>query len=660
MGEASVGKRKVFHVLVSIDEAIERLEKKGALRTLGVEEVELENSLGRVLAEDIYAPIDYPPFDRSEVDGYAVSLKSVEGVDELHPKKLKVVGRVVIGEAPSIAVTENVAVLIDTGAMIPRGADGIIMEEYTERVSSDEIIVYRSIAPGENIAFAGSDIAMGELVLMRGTRLGYKEIGTLAALGIKRVKVFKKPRVAVLSIGNELQPPGTALELGKIYDVNGYMITSLLRSRGFDAHYYGILPDNEEAVYNAVLELIKSHDVVVTSGGTSAGLEDVTYKVFERVGEIVVHGLRVKPGKPTVIAVTQNGKILFGLPGFPFSALSIATALLIKVLTKLEGEEVRYGTVKAISTFKVRKDIGRTWFVPVILSKIGERTYAILVPSASGSVGVLLKIDGIAVLSEEKDYVEEGEVINVIKVWDRSSSLTIVGSHDVLLPSILSRIGIANDASISFVGSFKGLELVKKGYVDISPIHLLDPETGEYNVPFIQRDETLRSRVALIRGYRRRLVLAFKRGNPKGISGIEDILRNDVRFVNRNRGSGTRMYIDKLLKDLALKLGKNFNELVKSINGYWYEVPTHTGVAAAIAQGRADTGVCTEYAAILYGLDYIPLTWEYYDFAINLQSLEKEQVKRFIDGLKSGEVKEFINSFRGYEAPPDIGSKICC
>jgi putative molybdopterin biosynthesis protein len=570
------------------------------------------------------------------------------------------VGKVSIGEVPKIVVEGNSAVVIDTGAVIPKGADGVIMEEYTERIAQNEVIVYRSITPGENVSFAGSDVALGELVLKKGTRLTYREIGILAALGISSVKVFKKPRIVVVSIGNELQKPGTALALGKIYDTNGYAVSALLKQYGFNARYYGILPDNEEVVYNEIAALLQSYDVIVTSGGTSAGEEDVVYRVFERLGTVLVHGLKVKPGKPTVIAVSREGKILFGLPGFPFSALSVAILLLSRILERLEGFETKRRLVWALSTFKVRKDIGKTWFTPVALSSVGGKIFAILLQTSSGSVSTLLKADGIAILHEGKDYIDEGEEIEVVSLDGELKEATVIGSHDTLLPMLLTKLGIIDKVSLGFVGSYRGLQLMKKGYIDVSPIHLLDPVTGEYNVPLIKSDGELRSKAMLIRGYRRRLVLAFEKGNPKNIKGFEDLLRHDIRFVNRNRGSGTRIYIDKILEDVAKKMGQSFLEIVKRVNGYWYEVSTHTGVAAAIAQGRADAGVCTEYAAILYNLDYIPLTWEYYDFLINIQSMNKSAIRKFIDGLRDSLTRSIINSFRGYEASSDTGSKLCC
>jgi len=659
--DPNVVDRRIFHRLVSLEEAIHILESEGILKPIGIEEVDLLESYGRILAEDIYAPIDYPPFDRSEVDGYGVMVKSVEGADELNPIELTVKGSINIGEAPSIAIDLGEAVEIATGAMIPRGVEGVVVEEYTERIDGRKVLVCRSVYAGENIAYAGSDIAIGELVIPRGTTLTYSEIGVLAALGIRRVKVFKSPKVFVISTGNELIEPGKSLDIGKIYDSNGYLIVSLLKMMNIDVKFYGIVKDNEEELYKVIVDALKEYDIVVTSGGTSAGLEDVVYRVFSRVGRIVVHGLKLKPGKPTVIAVSNNGKLLIGLPGFPFSAVSNALLLLIPIIKKIMGSSEQNIFVKAKIGNKIRKDIGRKWFVPVVLNKVASEVYAIPFSYSSGNISVLIKADGIALLPENRDVIDEGEYVDVLPLSNRAIEGIIMGSHDILLNEILNRSGLLNRFRVISIGSYNGVELIKKGYIDIAPIHIFDETEGLYNIPLFKKDKILREKAFLVRGYERRLVLAFRPGNPKNITSFEDILRKDIRFVNRNRGSGTRAYIDYVLRKLAEKLGVSFSDLVRRINGYRYEVSTHSGVAAAIAQGRADIGVCIEYAAIIYNLNYIPLSWESYDFIVSKDSYKsKEVVKAFLNALRNSGIKDIINSTKGYRASEDIGGIICC
>jgi len=656
----AVSDRKIFHRLVSIDEALDLIAKEGVVKIIGVEEVRIDESLGRILAEDVYAPIDYPPFDRSEVDGYAVSVGSVKGVDDIHPVELKVIGKVSVGEEPKYSVNVGEAIEIDTGAIIPKGADGVVMEEYIDRIDSKRIIVYRSIYPGENISFAGSDIALGELIISKGTKITFIEIGVLSALGINRVKVFKKPRVLVISTGNELIEPGEKLALGKLYDINGYLITSLLKTLNVDVVFHGIVKDDEELLYKILSEQLGSYDIIVTSGGTSAGEKDVVYRVFNRLGKIIVHGLKVKPGKPTVIALSKNGKLLIGLPGFPLSSLTHTLLLLRRIIEKITGVENGNNIIKAFITSKFRKDIGRTWFIPTVISKINGKIYAIPLTVSSGSISVIMKVDGIAIIPENIDVVDEGAIVDVYLIREYNREGIIMGSHDIVLSELIHAMNLHKRVTHISIGSYKGLELIKKGYIDIAPIHIFDPVSSSYNINVIKNDEVLKREAVLVKGYGRRLVLAFRKENPKNIKGVKDIVRDDVRFINRNRGSGTRAYIDFLLNNIAIEMGKSFNELIQGINGYNYEVSTHNAVAAAISQGRADVGICIEYAAIKYKLDYIPLTWENYDFVILRKSIEKPVIRDFITMLKEAKIRSIIQKYNGYKIYEDTGDVICC
>jgi len=630
-----------------------KIEQYITLSPRGVERVKLEDALGRVLAEDIYAPIDYPPFDRSEVDGYAVIASDTYGADELNPKRLKVVGRSLVGGIPEGEVAPGTAYEIDTGAPMPRGADAVVMEEHVWR-KANEIAVFRSVYPGENVVHSGSDISLGELLFRRGEVVTPAHIAVMATLGMDSVLVYKQPSIAVISVGNELTPPGQKLGLGRIYDTNGYHITALLRKHNFRAEYFGIVRDNVEELKSKIVQLLADYDVVVTSGGTSAGLGDVVYKVFESLGKIAVHGVRVRPGKPTVIAVTDNGKILFGLPGHPFSAYAIAHKILVPLLRQLSGAAHSSKIIKVRLTETVRKSVGFAWLIPVVLSKIDGEFFAIPVRTASGSVRMVWLLDGIAELPEELEIVKEGAEIDVDVISEDISDTMVAGSHDIILADLLYAAGVLDEVKLLSIGSYAGLDLIARGYIDVAPIHLYDADTGVYNVPYLERLGV--KNVVLVKGYSRRLVLAFQRGNPKNIRGFTDILRPDVVFVNRNRGSGTRIYIDYVLRRLAEKLSEDFEDLKSKIRGYYYEVPTHNAVAAAISQGRADAGVCSEYAAVVYGLDFIPLTWEEYDFAVNIRSLNKRSVRSFIDFLTSESARKIIESRPGYRAPKDLGS----
>jgi len=645
--------RRIFHRLVSLDEARRVLENLVAGVSIGVEEVPIEGAVGRVLAEDVHAHVDYPPFDRSEVDGYAVRASDTYGADEDRPVRLRVVGSIEVGSEPKIEVGPGEAVEIATGAPLPRGATAVVMVEHTRRVNNGFIEVYRAVAPRENIALAGSDISKGELVAPRGHVVRPIDLAIMAAVGIRRVKVFKRPRIAVVSTGNELVEPGNPLPLGCVYDVNGFSITALLRSWGADAVFVARVGDDELEVSKLITELARSYDMVVLSGGTSAGLGDVVYRAIERAGKIVVHGIRVKPGKPTVIGIVE-GKPVVGLPGFPFSALCIALYLLRPVIASLCGYRARSRRIRVELVRDVVKRLGRAMFIPLALRARGERVLALPIPYRSGNVSTLARADAVAMAPEDVERIPAGTVIDAELIEDLSDRIAVVGSHDIALIEILHRAGIIDETRLVWLGSLEGLRVISTGFSDIAPTHLVDEVSGVYNKPFIER-MGLKDRVVLIAGYRRRLVLAFARGNPKNIRGFEDLLRDDVLFINRNRGSGTRFFIDRALREIASKLGTSFGEVVKRVRGYEYEVSTHSAVAAAIASGRADAGVCIEYAAVQHGLDYIPLAWEEYDFAVLRESLNDPRVARFIEYLRSDECRELLRSLRGYEPHPRMG-----
>jgi len=408
--------------------------------------------------------------------------------------------------------------------------------------------------------------------------------------------------------------PAGKLDYGKIYDYNGYAVTAYLRSLNLVVDYAGVLPDDEGVLEHTIRSSIDRYDIVVTSGGTSAGVGDIVYRVIDKLGEVLVHGLEVKPGKPTVVGVVNN-KLVVGLPGFPFSAASRAVTLLRYIVDRLSGVETPstwYG-IRARIAQRIRKDVGKDLYVPVVLVNKGTGFVAIPIQHRSGNISTMLRANAFAVIRRGIEIVDEGAEVDVVLLRYEIPEAVIIGSHDIILQTIVSKAGILSRCRFIPVGSLAGLINISKGYGDIAPIHLLDPDSKTYNVKYVKQY----SNVVLVAGYKRKLVLAFRHGNPKNIKGLEDVLRTDVRFVNRNKGSGTRVFIDIALNKIAENIGMSFEEFTSKIRGYTYEVSSHTGVAAAIAQGRADLGVCIEYAARLYGLDYIPLTWEEYDFAIN-------------------------------------------
>ncbi|MCJ7783161.1 MAG: molybdopterin-binding protein, partial [Desulfobacterales bacterium] len=329
--------QKVFRELLSVMEAKRLLTEHFVPQPVGVETLPVESCFGRVLSSDIEAAIDVPPFDRASMDGFAVHAEDTFGAEEDQPISLKLIGRIGAGENPSISIENGEAAEISTGAPIPKGANAVVMVEYTWQ-NNESVRVYRAVSPGENIMAAGSDIMAGELILRKGDFLTPRETGVLSALGVTAVQVFRKPSVAVISTGNEVISPGAVLEYGKIYDINSRSIADSVSECEGVPFFLGIVGDEKAAIRLKIEEGLRRSDVVILSGGTSAGVGDLLYRIIDEIGKpgILVHGVSVKPGKPLIIAVV-NGKPLFGLPGYPTSALMMFTIFVQSILREMAG-----------------------------------------------------------------------------------------------------------------------------------------------------------------------------------------------------------------------------------------------------------------------------------------------------------------------------------
>lgn len=407
----------MFRKLLSLDEAKKRIAEVFPAKPLGIQEVPLLKAVGRVLAEDVASPLNVPPFHRSTVDGYAVRAEDTFGAEEDNPVVLKLAGHVDAGEIPSLNVEKGNAVEIVTGAPLPANSNAVVMVEKT--VEKDgKIFVYRPVAKGENIMKMGSDIRKDELVLKRGNVLSSRELGVLAALGFKRVKVFKQPKVAVVSTGAEIVEPGKPLPPGKIYDINTYTLTAAVLESGGKPVGFGIVPDDDVKLLKETLKkAMDAVDIVVTSGGVSVGPKDVVPKIVAQLGKpgLVVHGVAVKPGKPATVAVVSN-KPLFSLPGHPTSSLLMFHLLVRPILFKMSGKKEKlFATVKAVATEKLFSARGRRTFITVALSRDSAgRWLASPVPTGeSGAIMTLARADGYVELKETQQFIEAGEEVTV-------------------------------------------------------------------------------------------------------------------------------------------------------------------------------------------------------------------------------------------------------
>ncbi|MEM2387184.1 MAG: molybdopterin-binding protein [Candidatus Bathyarchaeia archaeon] len=405
----------MFRSLLTLEEAKKAIEEYFEAKPLGIEGVPLLEACNRVLAEDVIAPLDIPPFNRSTVDGYAVKAEDTFSADENRPVKLKLCGTINVGEMPKIRVERGTAAEIMTGAPIPEGADAVVMAEDTE-LRDGEVYVYAAVAKDENVMKAGADIKRGETVIKQGRLLGAREIGAIAAVGLSKVKVYKIPRVAVLSTGAEITEPGRPLAPGKIYDINAYSLSTAIVESGGKPIYLGVFPDNSDEIEKALKKALSSADVVVTSGGVSVGSKDVIPKTLGLLGKpgVVVCGIATKPGKPTTIAVI-DGKPVFALPGHPTSALLIFHLLVRPIIERMAGRQMaEVATVKAFASTRMFPARGRRTFIMVKLKKEKQRLVAEPVPvGLSGAITTLLRADGFIEIPENQQFVDADEEVIV-------------------------------------------------------------------------------------------------------------------------------------------------------------------------------------------------------------------------------------------------------
>ena len=608
---------------------------------LSAERVNIEDALGRALALDVFSETDVPSFDRAAMDGFAVIAEDTFNADEQHPVRLRLIGEVEAGNATPYSASKGQALEIATGAPMPRGTDAVVMVEYTKRTET-EVSVYRSVTPGDNVTGAGSDIMTGELLLRKSQPITPREIGLLAAAGIGQVSVFRRPRVAIFSSGNELIKPGESPGFARIYDTNGPAVAASVYECGGDPHFLGILPDDYSTVRDHVESALKDADIVISSGSTSSGPGDLFYRIVDELGKpgVLVHGLTLKPGKPALIGIVE-GKPIFGLPGYPTSALMIFHVLVGPIIRRLANRmEASPIKVNATSPMKFFKARGRRELLPVqLITQPNGEFIAYPMQSGSGAISSFSLADGFADLPETQEYVDEGEKME-IQLFGRElapPSLTAIGSHctGLDIAFMMLREGDPNFLGRTInVGSVGGFHAIKRGEADVAGVHLQDEKSGEYNTPFLSAFGLEHSAV-LVRGYDREQGLIVKHGNPRRIVGMQDLLRADVRFINRNKGSGTRLLIDRHLTQLATSRGTDLEKLSKSIQGYNYEAKTHSAVAAAVKNDRADVGFGIKTVTAVPELDFVKLDDEKYDFLITKERLNKKSVKEFVELLRS-------------------------
>ena len=637
----NLARQEQFLEVVDRDEATARFQQHLKMRPLGAETIPLSEALGRILACAVIADVDVPGFDRSSVDGFAVRANDTTGASERQPKPLVLNAEILTpGTVPAIPVLHGTATLIATGGMVPRGADAVVMVEHTDtrdQGSTTVIEVRRAVVSGQFIAFAGSDLARGETVLRAGQVLTSREIGMLAAVGTAAVAVWRRPRVAIISTGDEIVAPGKPVRPGAVYDSNAAIIAAAVEEAGGVPKPLGIGPDDEIVLSRLVDEGLASADMVIMSGGTSKGAGDLCYRAiapFKDPG-IVVHGVALKPGKPLCLAVT-SGKPVVILPGFPTSAIFTFHEFVAPVIRTFAGRPADHAErMRAVLPVRVSSERGRTEFLLVSLVRGADGSSLAAYPAGkgSGAVTAFSQADGFITIEQHAESVAAGTPVEVQLIGEAHlADLVVIGSHCVGLDVLISRLQ-AEGISVKTlnVGSTGGLAAAKRGECDIAPIHLLDPDSGAYNRSFLTPE------LELVGGYRRLQGILYRKGDARfeGRSLDEAITvaltAPDCLMVNRNAGSGTRILTDRLLNGARPA-------------GYWSQPKSHNAVAVAVAQNRADWGMAIESVARQYGLGFIPAQDEHYDFAIPKSRWDSPAVQHFRKVLADISVREALRA----------------
>jgi molybdenum cofactor synthesis domain-containing protein len=631
-------KRHVYLAMKTLEEAktVFHSRFKADQRT-AAEEIFTQDSLDRVTAEPTFAKMSAPFYHSAAMDGIAVHAEATYGTTERHPKTLGI-GRD--------------AVWINTGQAIPEGFDAVIMVEKVHQLNEGEVEIRSPAYPWQHIRKVGEDIVATQLLLPQNHRIRAYDMGSLISAGIFSLKVWKRPEVVIIPTGSELvhhqqiRDP-SQLKEGQIIEYNSVILAGLVRECHAIPSINDIVPDLEENIREALQRAVDSDaDLIIVNAGSSAGSKDYTANIIAEMGEVLVHGVAMMPGKPTILGVVK-GKPVIGNPGYAVSATLSFEEFIRPLLFSLQGHAVPKGSSITVQPSRdISSKLGIEEFLRVNIGRVGEKTIATPLPRAAGSITTLTRAEGILripALSEGVTQNEEMEAELLVDEEEVFNTVVVIGSHDItidVLADEIRRQGHNIRISSGNVGSLGGLMALRKGTCHLAGSHLLDTKTGEYNVAYIER--YLKGiPVSIFHLVLRDQGLIVAKGNPKGVEGINDLTREDVAFVNRQAGSGTRVLLDYKLEQLGV-VGEN-------IKGYGHEEFTHMAVAVDVLSGAADCGLGIFAAAKALDLDFIPIEKEQYDLIIPTSILDNRNIQAILKTVASKSFRERVTDLGGYD-----------
>ena len=604
-----------------------RLEESGFhSRT---ETVPVQDACGRYTARAVYAAISAPHYAASAMDGIAVHARDTFGATETTP----------------VTLSAAQYTVVDTGDPIPGDCDAVIMVEELVHRDDGSVTIHAAAAPWQHIRQIGEDVCAGEMILPGAVEITPAAIGAMLAGGVLEVEVIAAPRVAVIPTGDEIVPPCADPKPGDIVEFNSSIFSAMLRRWGAEPVTYPIVPDDFEAIRAMTARAVAECDVVLVNAGSSAGREDYTASVVAALGEVVYHGIAIKPGKPTILG-RVGAKPVLGIPGYPVSGIIVIENLLRPVLERwfrqgAAAEEI----VSAKLTRPVVSGLKYEEFVRVRMGYVGKKLMASPLSRGSGVVTSFMKADGILTVPQGLEGYGAGEQVDVRLLSPEHrlrSTLVVIGSHDPLLDELADMLHAEDPElymSSAHVGSMGGIMAVRRGEAHAAGVHLLDTETGVYNLSFLKKYFPAGG-VKLLRCVGRQQGLMLPKGNPMGIETFADIARPGLRYVNRQKGSGTRILMDYLCQKDGVDPAR--------VYGYEREELTHTSVAVQIAGGSADAGLGIWSAARLYDLDFLPICIEEYDLLVPDSAWDTPMVRRLVELLKSETFAERIGAMGGY------------